>query len=222
MVEGCDLRAGRQQAPPEGCQRRPEPSFFTHHDVTAGQGWRSTAEAFPIAHGGDELGLLVAGSDSRKLHQRGGTEDPVNRQAGITLKLPECKRRGVPKDAVDPARIEPESPEPLLKLGDVITAQHWGSPIEEPISQCEAGLDQSVPSLRTTDAVHSEAPKMLEPLYGNPRSAPENALRIGRRVEADLMEPALELGHTGTEGTLAEGQRLINPHRRAADLGAYR
>jgi hypothetical protein len=97
------------------------------------------------------------------------------------------------QDAVDPAGVEAESTEPSLQVGHVVTSQRWVAPVEEPVAQPVAGLDQGGPGLLAADAVDPQAARFLKGPAGSLGVLVEAPARITRRVEPGREQPPLEV-----------------------------
>jgi hypothetical protein len=67
--------------------------------------------------------------------------------------------------------------------------------VQEPVAQAESGFHQRPPGLPAADAVHPEAPPVLERFDGGGRAGPEEAVGVGGTGQADLIEPVLQVGY---------------------------
>ena len=118
------------------------------------------AELLALAHRGDRS--FGQRSHPVECAQGLGAEDAVDREPGVALEL--AQRRGalMPEDAVLAAGVEAERIEPVLEVGDVVTAQVRAALVEQPVAEREAALDDRRPGLRSADAVHPDAARLLE------------------------------------------------------------
>jgi len=141
----------------------------------------------------------------QELAQRAATGDPVDRQARVALELPEGGRGGVTHDAVHPPGVEAQGPQALLEVGHVVAALHGSAAVQEPVAQCEAGLDQGVPGLRPADPVDPQAAPVLERLERGPGPGAEDAVGVdGGAAGCDGGQTVLDVGDRVT--AVADGE----------------
>jgi hypothetical protein len=131
--------------------------------------------------------------EAAKLGERFRAADAVNGKPDVALELPQSSGGVVAEYPVDPSGVETQCPEALLKLGDVVTAEHRNLARKHPVPEAIVGFDQRRPGLRAADAVNGKAATPLE--------TPD---RLGRvlvvgaadaRVETQTMKPPLKVGY---------------------------
>ena len=108
------------------------------------------------------------------------------------------------QDAVDPAGVEAEGAQAALQIGDVVTAQRGIAPVEQPIAEAVAGLDQGRPRLLAADAVDAQAARRLKGAACRLGVVVEVPPRIAGRVEAGGRQPPLEVTDRLALATSAE------------------
>ena len=163
------------------------------------------AQGGPGPHRRDQLGVVVPALEAQQFLEGRPADDPVDREAGVALELPERPHGGVAEDPVHPAGVEAERAQALLELGDVVTPQHRGPAVQEAVAQPETGLDQGVPGLGAADPVHAEAPEPLEGLDGGAGGGAEDPVGVDGRAREDGAEPVLDVGDR--VAAVADGER---------------
>jgi hypothetical protein len=138
----------------------------------------SVAQRGPGPYGGHQLGLVVPALESEQFTKGGPTDDPVDGQAGIALELAEGPAGVVAEDPVDPARVEPESTQALLKVSYIVTPQHGSATVQEAVADPETGLDQGFPGLKPANAIHAQTTQTLKGLDRSAGRRPEDAVSI--------------------------------------------
>ena len=126
---------------------------MTDHYPSAGEGVGSLAEGFALAKAGDAVALARLGTQPFEGANGGRTADAVGGEPRVALEVVQRGGGVDTEDAVDPARIEPQRPQPALEGGDVVAAQRWRAVIEEPVTEGVAGFDENAPRLGPADAV---------------------------------------------------------------------
>ncbi len=66
------------------------------------------------------------------------------------------------EDPVDVSGVEPEGIEAPLQLGDIVAVEHGHPQIELSIPEHESGIDHRSPRLGSNEAIHRQAPLVLE------------------------------------------------------------
>ena len=155
----------------------------------------------------------MTGGHAEQLAQGGQTDDAVHRLARVALEIGHRRRGQAPEDPVHAPGSKPSDPETLLQFRHVVTPQHGGSKVEEAIPQPEARLDQRLPGLPPTHAVHPQAPPMLEGLHRHPGGQTEGAFGITGRGEAHRCQAALDVGDARTDLACRQRQDVVRAGR---------
>ena len=185
--------AAEDQTAPHGPGHAAQAAALADGHVAAAERRWGVAQLGPGPYGRDQLGVGVAGLEADQLAQRGRADDGVDRQPGVALELGQAPGRGVAEDAVDPAGVEAEGAQALLEVGHVVAALHGGAPVQEAVTEVEAGLDQGVPGLVAADAVDPDAPDVLEGLDGGPGPGAEDAVGVDAGAGQDGGQAVLDV-----------------------------
>lgn len=205
VVQRGDPRTCDDKPAPQGSAHCAEATHLADAHVTPCQGGGGLAEHLARPDCPHRLWLSVSGLQPEKLAQGCRAQNAISRQPDVALKVPERCRSSVAEDPVDAPTVKPESTQPLLQLGDVVTAQHWSPAIEESVSEQEARFDQCVPSLTSTGAINAQAPPMLEGFDRRPGRGTEGPVHVVGGHEPERRQPPLEVADRCPGG--AFGQR---------------
>ena len=87
--------------------------------------------------------------------------------------------------------------------------------VQEPVAQPESGLDQGTPGLPPADAVHPQAPPVLERFHRGGGTGPEEAVGVGETGQTDLAEPVLQVGDGRPLVVRLQGEGGVRDYRYA-------
>lgn len=155
-----------------------------------GGGERS--EPFPLP---DALaaGLLRRSVDQIQLASNGRSGHAVLGHVAIGLEVEQRSERVRSEDAIDLSRIESESVQSSLQVGDIVAPEHREPVVEESPAKTMPRLHQGAPGLGADDAVRPEIPAALERDDGGVGALTEVADHVGPAFEAQRGEPALNI-----------------------------
>ena len=216
---GRHVGALAHQEPSDGAHRDPESPLLAQGDPPTGERAWSLAEDFAVTDGRDQLGPVVARTEAEQFGHRRAASDPVDREPDVALEFAEGRGRQVAEDPVDPSGVEPQGTEPLLEFGDIVTPEHGGPTVEEPVAEPAARLDQCGPRLATAHAVDPEPPPVLERLDRRPGPFAELPVLVDARGEAQLSQAQLDIRDglslvAESESDLLVGAQRSRPARR--------
>jgi hypothetical protein len=177
--------------------------------MASDQRWWRAAELLSSAHIGNQFRSAVAGLHSQKLANRQWSDDAIDRDACVALKVSDACGGVVAEDAVNPTTVKAERAESLLEVGDIIAPKHRRPPKQRSITEPIPGFDEGLPRLRPTDAVHAQPPPMLECLDGGAGRRGKPAWGIFDRAEAQGSKPRAQIGDRVSSGSLVEGEHPL-------------
>jgi hypothetical protein len=180
-----------------------EAALYTHCDLFATQRGRSGRNLELLAEWCDEIRAATNGRDPRQLGQRKGTANPIGDKPEVSLKLGESDVRAVPKNPVHPARIEPESAQTPLYLGDVVSLQHGNAPVQKSVAKAKTGFHEARPGLAAAYSIHAQAPLGLKFLHGSGCVGTEDPKGVLALLEPKPPESFLHVGHSVADVTFA-------------------
>ena len=114
------------------------------------------------------------------------------------------------ENAVDPAGIETERPQPPLKRGDVVATQRRRGVVEQAVAGAVTRLHQRAPGLRPADAVHMQAPRLLERAHRGLGALAEEPGPVGGGFDPDARQSRLEVADRFADVAAAQQRAYRN------------
>jgi hypothetical protein len=210
MMEGDGPGAGVGQGSDHGVGQGVEAAGLTDDHATAVEGARGMPQGFALADAGHGDGIAGPGPQAGEGGRGRRPAHGVGGQPGVALELEHGPLGVVPEDAVDPPGVEAQGAQPALKLGDVVAAEHRSGEVEQTVAQAVAGLHERRPGLGPTDAVHAQAPDVLEGTERGLGAGAEATGVVGGGVVAGARQAGLQIPD-GLAGDALPEQRLDAP-----------
>jgi hypothetical protein len=120
------------------------------------------------------------------------------------LEVKEGNPRAFTEYSVDATRIESESAEPALEVGDVVTVNHWRLQVEVAVTEPKSRLDDRCPRLMSADSVGAQATLTLEHGDGALSLRAIGSSDALRHQKTEPPQARLKVDNHGTGGTGGE------------------
>ena len=98
-----------------------------------------------------------------------------------------------PENPVDLSGVEAKGVELTLQIGDVVTADHRHSVIEQAIPKPVPGIDEDTPGVGSDNPVAGKALGALEVADCGGGGGPKDGCTVGSALEAERGKPALDI-----------------------------
>ncbi len=206
IVEAEDVGTTEANSTSGRIGQRSKAADLADGDTPPPQGARGVAQPYTLPEPGQEDGAGDPGGITPQKLDRARSADAVLRQAHVALEHTDRVLGLQPEYTVHPSRVETQSTELALERRHVIASQHPPPVVEETLPEVAARLDERVPRLAPTGAVHAETVAALEHADGGAGTGAELAVCIGVGGDTEHPQPLLQVPGCLADRSFTQGK----------------